>query len=151
MAVRDRSRGIRLDRIGAIVGVEMPRLAFGTISRYVAGERGSRGRSRGGGAVPRLSLSLSSGERRKGVGEGSKKEDGREKEGRRCNGVGLCIEHGGWSHLSRSRWSRPTEKETPPRLKRVPNEFGSVRNSFQFRPSSRTTSCTRPVFSVLRF
>lgn len=151
MAVRDRSRGIRLDRIGAIVGVETPRLAFGTISRYVAGERGSRGRSRGGGAVPRLSLSLSSGERRKGVGEGSKKEDGREKEGRRCNGVGLCIEHGGWSHLSRSRWSRPTEKETPPRLKRVPNEFGSVRNSFQFRPSSRTTSCTRPVFFVLRF
>lgn len=36
MAVRDRSRGIRLDRIGAIVGVETPRLAFGTISRYVA-------------------------------------------------------------------------------------------------------------------
>lgn len=119
--------------------METARLAFGTISRYVAGERGSRGRSRGGGAqsLGSLSLSLCGGERRKGASEGSKKEDGREKEGRRCNGVGLCIEHGGWSHLSRSRWSRPTEKETPPRLKRVPNEFGSVRNSFQFRPSSR--------------
>lgn len=66
----------------------------------------------------------------------------REKEGRRCNGVGLCIEHGGWSHLSRSRWSRPTEKETPPRSKRVSNEFGSVRNFVQFCSSCATLHST---------
>lgn len=39
--------------------METARLAFGTISRYVAGERGSRGRSRGGGARSLGSLSLS--------------------------------------------------------------------------------------------
>lgn len=81
------------------------------------------------------------------TGTKSKRRTG-EKEDRRCNGVGLCIEHGGWSHLSRSRWSRPTEKETPPRLKRVPNSFGSVR---KLLPISRRFARSLPRAEPRRF